>query len=39
MTQSQLTDAQRAILTQAAAVEDGGADAFEGDARTVGPLQ
>jgi hypothetical protein len=38
MTQSQLTDAQRAILAQAAAVEDGGADAFEGDARTVAGL-
>ena len=38
MTQSQLTDGQRAILTRAAAVEDGGADTFEGDARTVAGL-
>jgi hypothetical protein len=38
MIQSQLTDAQRAVLTQAAAVEDGGADAFEGDTRTVASL-
>ena len=38
MTQSQLTDAQRTVLTQAAAVEDGAADAFEGDVRTVASL-
>lgn len=38
MTKSQLTEGQRAVLTKAAAVEDGGADTFEGDARTVAGL-